>query len=335
MIKPASEWTEDDVLSLPVEDDKLERKGSRMLDLTVPGVNESDVKNELAKQLSAFANMGGGRILYGVTDDGQIDNGGISSVIKGGRSPKDWLESVIPTLTDYEITGVNVYSISGQNPSSRIQKGRSVYVVDVPDSERAPHQSKRDFLYYVRLGSSSRPASHKMIEDIRNRAIHPNLNVVRSEVRGVHVQKVPHTLKARVEVGVRLTLKNVGRVKANNACISVEPGILRIQPFDLPLVLKNRVEPGGVFWELLFPVYPDMEFAHDLTCQLGVEKRLMPPGGSTAFLCYEGTDKELNDATVRWRIFADSAPPKSGSFQLVSPTLIASIQDGMIVRGTS
>jgi hypothetical protein len=318
-----------------MEDGKLERKGSRMLDLTLPGVSESDVKNELAKQLSAFANMGGGRILYGVTDDGQIDKGGISSVIKGGRSPKDWLESVIPTLTDYEITGINVYCIPARSPNSAIQQGKSIYVVDVPDSERAPHQSNRDHRYYVRMGGSSRPAPHKLIEDIRNRAIHPNLNVVHSEVLRVHVQKVPNTLKAQVELGVRLTLKNVGRVKANNACIFVEHGMLRVQPFDLPLVLKNRVEPSGVFWELLFPVYPDMEFAHDLTCQLRVEKRLVPPGGSITVLCYEGTDKELDDATVRWRIFADSAPPKSGSSQLVSPALIARIQDSMIVRGAS
>jgi hypothetical protein len=318
-----------------MEDDKLERKGSRMLDLTLPGVKESDVKNELAKQLSAFANMGGGRILYGVTDDGQVDNGGISSLIKGGRSPKDWLESVIPTLTDYEITGVNVYSISAQSPSSRIQEGKSIFVVDVPDSERAPHQSKRDLRYYVRMGGSSRPAPHKLIEDIRNRAIHPNLNVVHSEVLRVHVQRVPHTLKAQVELGVRLTLKNLGRVKANNACIFVEHGVLRIQPFDLPLVVKNRAASGGVYWELLHPVYPEMEFTHDLTCQLGVEKRLLPPSGSTAVLCYEGTDKELDDATLRWRIFADSAPPESGSFQLVTPSVVARIEDGMIVRGTS
>ena len=54
------------ILSLPKENNEFERKGSKKLDLTLPGVNENDVLNDLAKQLSAFANTGGGKIIYGV-----------------------------------------------------------------------------------------------------------------------------------------------------------------------------------------------------------------------------------------------------------------------------
>lgn len=84
MAKPLSEWTEDEILALPAgENDKFERKGSRILDITLPGVREDDVWNELGKQLSAFANVGGGRIIYGLTDKGEIDNGGIARILKG------------------------------------------------------------------------------------------------------------------------------------------------------------------------------------------------------------------------------------------------------------
>ena len=95
MPKPAKDWTEDDVLALPAgENDSLERKGSKLLDLTIPGVKEDEVLNELAKQLSAFSNAGGGQIIYGVADDCTVENGGIASSVKGRQSTKEWLEDV-------------------------------------------------------------------------------------------------------------------------------------------------------------------------------------------------------------------------------------------------
>ena len=61
MAKPIEQWDENDILGLPPgENDTFERKGSMLLDLSIPGVNENDVLNELAKQVSAFANTGGG-----------------------------------------------------------------------------------------------------------------------------------------------------------------------------------------------------------------------------------------------------------------------------------
>jgi hypothetical protein len=48
--KPLESWNEDDVLALPLgENDTFERKGSKSLDLMLPGVREGDVLNELAK----------------------------------------------------------------------------------------------------------------------------------------------------------------------------------------------------------------------------------------------------------------------------------------------
>jgi|SRR5579864_83772 len=86
MPKPTEEWTEDDVLSLPSGENTFERKGSKALDLTLPNVKEAAVLDELAKQLSAFANMGGGRIIYGVNDAGSVDIGGVARVLKGRQS---------------------------------------------------------------------------------------------------------------------------------------------------------------------------------------------------------------------------------------------------------
>lgn len=108
MPKPLDEWDEEYVLALPTEGNSLERKGSRLLDLTEPGVKEGAVLDELAKQLSAFANTGGGHIIYGVDNKGDVDNGAVAVSVRGRQSTKDWLENIIPTLTDYEIVGCRV-----------------------------------------------------------------------------------------------------------------------------------------------------------------------------------------------------------------------------------
>lgn len=120
MRRPAAEWDEQYILSLPVgEDDRLERKGVRLLDLTIAGVKEDSVRDELAKQVSAFANTGGGNLIYGLTDAGAIDSGGASRTIKGRATTKAWIEDLIPMLTDYEIVGVNDTKFSATTKTHR------------------------------------------------------------------------------------------------------------------------------------------------------------------------------------------------------------------------
>ena len=87
--------------------------------------------------------------MYGLADDGSVDKGGVSQTMRGRQSTKDWLENVIPRLTDPEIVGVNVHPVLRKTEASQIDPGKALYVVDIPDSDRAPHQSVSDRLYYV------------------------------------------------------------------------------------------------------------------------------------------------------------------------------------------
>src|SRR5579872_1491824 len=229
MRKAPSDWNEADVLALPThETDEFERKGSAKLDLTLPGVKEGDVLDELAKQLSAFSNTGGGQIIYGVANNGPVDAGGVASSVRGRQSTKEWLEDVIPSLTEFEILGFNVYEITAGSGSSTIGSGKGLFIVDVPDSDRAPHQSTRDQKYYVRLGGKSRPARHRLIEDIRNRQKYPQLQVSPSQL---DVSDLPVSLEAgnhipiidgEIRVTFHVHLENVGQIMAKNTCLKLE-----------------------------------------------------------------------------------------------------------------
>src|SRR5438477_1710462 len=69
-----------------------------------------------------FLNIGGGRIFYGVADDGTVDNGGVALSVKG--STREWIGDVVPTLTEFQIVGFNVYEIGPNPTNSKIATGQ-------------------------------------------------------------------------------------------------------------------------------------------------------------------------------------------------------------------
>ncbi len=84
-MKPTRDWDEAYILrGLPIgEHDWFETKGRRALDLTIPNVKEHDVRETLSKALSAFANTGGGQVVYGLENqkgatERRVDDGGIA-----------------------------------------------------------------------------------------------------------------------------------------------------------------------------------------------------------------------------------------------------------------
>jgi hypothetical protein len=287
MAKPVGNWDESDVLTLPAgENDTFERKGSKLLDLTIPGVDSNEVYKELAKQLSAFSNSGGGQIVYGVADDGTIDNGGVSLTVKGRQPTKDWLEDIIPKLTEFEILGFNVYEIKATSTTSGIASGKALFIVDVPDSERAPHQSTKDWRYYVRLGGKSQPAPHRMIEDIRNRQKHPSAEAeIRPEVTSLPDFKTDiraSFFQGEFRITFFITIKNDGRLMAQSTCLRFQnPGSFSYIGHDTQtLRLRGAHGLAAWFFELNDPIYPGMEIVSWL--QFAVPGELWPSSGGSS-----------------------------------------------------
>lgn len=205
-MKPVSEWKEEDVLAIPAgEHDWVEMKGRKSLDVTAPNVDINKVLNELSKQISAFANAGGGTIVYGIKDANpgtprEVDDGGISLNIHNGT--KAWLEDVIPHLVEFELRSFNVYIITKQSPQSQLHDDRGIVLVEIADSDQAPHQA-RDRKYYARMAGRSCPIGHRMVADIFGRSKLPKITLTFDK----HVENETTTL--------RLTIVNSGRVYAN------------------------------------------------------------------------------------------------------------------------
>lgn len=98
-----------------------------------------------------------------------VDGGGVSTSVKGKAETREWLEEIIPNLVDFPLSHFNVYSILPKSTDSQIIQGKALYVVDIADSLQAPHQSRLDNKYYVRVAGKSRPIGHRLVSDIMNR----------------------------------------------------------------------------------------------------------------------------------------------------------------------
>jgi hypothetical protein len=167
-----NDWKLDDVLALALSDvdegQTVEKKASAAMD-TSTGLAKRKSIDELSKQVCAFANAGGGFIVYGVNDPkkaaGGIDGGVPPKVVD--QDVKDWVETIIATTLFPQALGPRVRFIPYGTPD-----GHGAVVVHVPGSSRRPHWVKEGSreIPYLRCGSLSVPMPLQTFRDIQNRS---------------------------------------------------------------------------------------------------------------------------------------------------------------------
>ena len=177
-------WTEDEILALPIgESDKFDRKEGTIL-------SDTGYEEKIAKALSALSNSGGGHLILGVKDDGFID--GVKEFHKGRTKTREWLEQKIPYLLTPILQDFRVHDVEKSNPSL-IPQDKIIIVIDVGDSNFAPHQSSKDNHYYYRAGGHSKAAPHQHLEFLWKREIYPG-----PRIAGAWVYRVINLLLNRL-----------------------------------------------------------------------------------------------------------------------------------------
>lgn len=120
-------------------------------------------RDDIAKDVSAFANAAGGLLIYGVEEKDhlpvRIDEG-----VADAECSREWIEAAILTGITPRVDGVRIVPLP-------VQQGRSVYVIEVPQSFRGPHQAA-DKRYYKRHNFKSVPMEDYEVADVRNRRRH-------------------------------------------------------------------------------------------------------------------------------------------------------------------
>jgi hypothetical protein len=171
ILKNPWEWDESDLEAMvnagTQESIELDFKASPSLQ------NDDKKKDEISKDVSAFANSAGGTLLYGMLEDRSthvamgLDTGSDPTVIT-----KEWLEQIINSRIQRRIDGIRINQI----PLTK-SPGRVAYAVYVPASTRAPHQAS-DKKFYKRFNFHSVPMEEYEIRDVARRGEVPDLRIV-------------------------------------------------------------------------------------------------------------------------------------------------------------
>lgn len=166
MMRPVSEWDESDLRALIAnevqESLELDYKQSDALAKT------DAKKADISKDVSAFANSAGGRIIYGVIEKGHkpVD-------LDSGCDPKEitreWLEQIVNSTIQQRIQGVRFKAIP-------LASGGHAFVIEVPQSANGPHQAI-DKRYYKRFEFQSVPMHDYEVRDVAGRSVNPALDL--------------------------------------------------------------------------------------------------------------------------------------------------------------
>ncbi len=294
-------WTEDDLLALgPDEYDFQEYKGSAFV--YEQGQISASFAVDLSKQVSAFANGGGGHILLGLDDQGCIDGGLPVGLKKGGT--RSWLEDVVPGLVDPPLSTFNIHEVTASHPGSAIRPGHAVYVIEVPSSAIAPHQSL-DHRYYLRIAGKSRPMGHVHVQDVLRRTSHPHVELRRIAPFGGEERITTDARGPKAMVCFRVHLENRGRTLAEHVGCEIalpRPVVNRdvrqrtLEAADVSLTQR----PGMVSF---FRYHPNPVFPSQSLVLMQVWVAVHR-GNLDAI--------RTGTAAIRWRIYADDAPVREG-----------------------
>jgi predicted HTH transcriptional regulator len=171
-MRPIEEWDSDYLLEVAplLENEGYERKASALFMLDSRGKPTSATETEIAKQVCAFANAGDGFLVFGINNDGKLDDGIPAQI---GRTPvKEWVEARIPKLTTPSIPDCKVAFIKRAGHHAN---DKGALVIFTALSDYRPHWIKEEGKEgpYLRTGSHSDYMTLQTFRDMISRTPSP------------------------------------------------------------------------------------------------------------------------------------------------------------------
>jgi hypothetical protein len=199
----------------------LEFKDGRSLN------TDDKAKNEISKDVSAFANADGGILIYGIREDKHIATE--LTPFDGDKFTKEWLEQVINS----KVNPTPKYTIDPIRIDNDPKK--SIYVVRIPKGDR-PYQAA-DKSFYKRRNFIADKMDEYEIREAYSRPGLTQLTILPPEIRGNVVRMVDQRQIAEYQVQISISVKNDG-----NSIESMYKVEVRI-PYNLYKSSVRHTEP--------------------------------------------------------------------------------------------
>lgn len=176
-------------------------------------------KNEITKDISAFANANGGIIIYGLAE--KDHKPAKLAPFDGNDFSKERLDQIIANIQP-SIKGVTIFPIRLDGDVSQ-----SVYVVKIPRSSNAPHMAT-DHRYYKRNNFQSVAMEDYEVRDLFTRADCPELEINMCFCTCINEDDVRDENDSYV-FSFTIGVTNIGRKLCSNFKIAI---ICKPQEFD-------------------------------------------------------------------------------------------------------
>lgn len=288
-----------------VESFKLEYKSGRVFDSM-----SSDVRKEFVKDVSAFANGGGGTLIIGVAEgrDGQRSIAVGFEPVTNEKITIEQLTNIIKSNTDPVFGAFHIKQL--EHPGGR------VFVVNVEQADTA-HQNRVDRLYYQRTGVVSDPMYDFAIRDVMNRRTHPRVKLdLRVNIRQQAIAPKPFVLYQ-----VFPSLFNEGRITARYWALSVDlpSNVGKIGSIRAGMPMRNmgNVKHNGIDYIRVELHSAPTPVTPDGTLLLPGQTRVLSLDRGFAELELHVSDEQRlelarNEPSLYWSFYLDDSPRTDG-----------------------
>ncbi len=181
-----------------------------------------DKRDELVKDVSAFANADGGVLIFGIREKDHFPDS-LDDGVSNHDISREWIEQILQSNITPPIVGIQIVQIP-------LDTNKSYFVIQIPKSYRGPHQAS-DKKYYKRYNFKSSPMDHYEIQDITSRR-----------------QRIPQSIMLDLEVDdyFKLVCTNIGNEVVKDLSFSFLPGFIWPRG-EMPTALKEGIRyfPAG------------------------------------------------------------------------------------------
>jgi Putative DNA-binding domain len=295
---PMLKFTNKDDLQRLLDDEVQE---SLNLDYKASGAlaKDSKARDELCKDVSAFANSAGGQIVYGIEERDRKP----VRIDEGTELTREWIEQVVdsnvqPRLEQFIVTPISLGS------------GRYAYVLTIGQAlGRAPHQAP-DKKYYKRQNFQSVPMEDYEIRDTLRRATTPELKVELAFGTGpTATVEFPHNDELSKPIAIIVKVINLSPQPAYHVLVQIgvdaELPLRTVGDFyqigaknDQYWLGHRRSSPPGL--PIFKEIDPTMGHSHDLSFTIAYPSQRM--GTEVIFYLAASVQTPGYAATERWVI---------------------------------
>lgn len=264
-------------------------------------------RSDLVKEVTGFANAGGGTIIYGIAEIRQ-DGRSIASALSPVTNPaitQDRLTEIVYSNTDPALRGFSIKAIDILEPAGRI------FVITVEQGDTA-YQNRLDQRYYARVDASCKPMYGFAIRDVMNRRTYPRV-VAKLIVRNIEATQTRHRYT------VTPVLANEGLLTANHWTLQViVPTALNHLDLDVNHLTLDLAEHGtGHIVERTFEYSSERQPPTTRSRLLPGETRSLGQGEGFGMLRLNiESALQLQQLDFRpslsWSLFVDNAPRQEG-----------------------